>query len=598
MCVLVWSADGGGGGGGLLLGAGGGGCYTRLAADAFAFFCVGLAAPAAVDGHLWTGAFLFAVGRTLPASCAAATLVCTVGRGGAKRARAAPLPASAAPLGFAATIGFEAAAKKPNKKGCGYLRKRRQTKTLSLSHLVLLSTWIPPTVVECRRYDHAVPVDKRCYIGDLRNARGATSSGLPIQVTFRAAGPPLLSYLCINCPGLDFSILPEPRVVATDADLVLLRVPIGIKAPFDVGSWDYFVYRPRARQLDLLPNPRPMSFPDDSATALLSREDGAWYAVAAISNSIIGWDFRLHLYRSSDSASSWITMPVSLGELVRDKLVPLPRDLEGDMLYHKTAKTLAIGGERGTVAWVDLWRGILLCDVLAEERPVRFRDIPLPVPARGNWGRLLEQREPGYIRDVAVGRRRDTIKYVEMEIWPPTTELDKMTSTSPAADSYLEWARSSRSSSSIAPGGWKATTWSLPVPAGSFADWQPGCEVEAKDVTVDTCCRDNLLLLSRLKGSDATLALHKLPMAYPTMSIDDDIVYFVSSTKSRHTGKLELVIAVDVRNKTLRGVAKLDAHKKFSIMPAFCTCHTCTYPRKNTTAGEFACLPCRYNRRG
>jgi hypothetical protein len=42
-------------------------------------------------------------------------------------------------------------------------------------------------------------------------------------------------------------------------------------------------------------------------------------------------------------------------------------------------------------------------------------------------------------------------------------------------------------------------------------------------------------------------------MAYPTISINEDIVYFVSSTKSRHIGKLELVIAVDVRKKKPAG---------------------------------------------
>jgi hypothetical protein len=243
---------------------------------------------------------------------------------------------------------------------------------------------------------------------------------------------------------------------------------------------------------------------------------------------------------------------MSVDELVRDKLVPFPCD---DMLYHKTAKTLAIGGERGTVAWVDLWRGILLCDVLGEQ-PV-FQDIPLPVPARGNWDRVLEQCEPSYIRDVAISQHKDAIKYVEMEIWPPR-KLD-------TPDSYLEWVRSESSITQVIPGGWKATTWRMPIPVGSATDWQPDCEVEVKDVTMDTSHLHHCELLSRLPPT-----LHKLPMAYPTISINEDIVYFVSSTKSRHIEKLELVIAVDVRKKSLREVAKLDVHKNFIIMPAFC----------------------------
>jgi hypothetical protein len=71
-------------------------------------------------------------------------------------------------------------------------------------------------------------------------------------------------------------------------------------------------------------------------------------------------------------------------------------------------------------------------------------------------------------------------------------------------------------------------------------------------------------------------------MAYPSISMDDDIVYFVSSTKSRRIGELELVISVDVRNKSLRGVAKFDFQKKFIIMPASGTSEISRYPRQNT----------------
>jgi hypothetical protein len=439
------------------------------------------------------------------------------------------------------------------------------------------ATWVPPTILESFGYDDAAPVDMRCYIANLRNATtawGGTSSGLQIQVTFRAARPPLLSYLCVHCPGLDF-LHTEPRVVASDADLVLLRVPINLNAPLDVQSWDYFLYRSRAHQLDLLPNPHPhLPSLDDSATALLSREHGASYAVAAISSwrpvhegnsdSIIRWDFLLHLYRSFES-KGWITMPMSVEKLVRDKLVPVPCDVKGDMLYHKTTKTIAIGGERGTIAWVDLWRGILLCDVLGEQ-PV-FQDIPLPIPAKGNWGRLLEQCEPNCIRDVAISRHKDAIKYVEMEIWPPRRLKNRKSSII-----------------QVIPSGWKATTWKMALPVGSFTNWQLDCEVEIKDVTMDAINPYHCNLLSMLSGSnsDSTLTLQKVPMAYPSISMDDDIVYFVSSTKSRRIGELELVISVDVRNKSLRGVAKLDFQKKFIIMPASGTSEISRYPRQNT----------------
>jgi hypothetical protein len=53
------------------------------------------------------GTFLLGGARALPGACAAAALVCSVGRGGTKRARAMAvvLPVSVLPLGFVAWGG-------------------------------------------------------------------------------------------------------------------------------------------------------------------------------------------------------------------------------------------------------------------------------------------------------------------------------------------------------------------------------------------------------------------------------------------------------------------------------------------------------------
>ncbi|XP_037416873.1 uncharacterized protein LOC119279912 [Triticum dicoccoides] len=369
------------------------------------------------------------------------------------------------------------------------------------------ATLIPPTLLECDGYDGAVLIDLRCYIADRPNAttaRGATSTGLPIQ------------YLCLPCPGLDYNRRHEPRVVATEADLVLLRVHNNISA----------------------------------------------------------------LYRSCDS-EGWITVPMSMSV---DELVPLPVEVsEEDRPYHETAKTITMGGERGTVAWVDLWRGILVYDVLVEP-PVIVHDIPLPVPARGNWDCLLNLAEPNYIRDVSISRHKDTIKYIEMEIWSPTKVYSK------APDSYLEWVRWKRSVTKVIPGGWKAKTWSMAIsPAtdgdGSFAEWQPDCQLSVKDVTMDAgSVPGHCDLLSKLSssGSHTTPTLQKLQMAFPTISIDDDdIVYLASSTKHGIMEKMEFMIAIDVRNKTLRGVAQLDVKKRFVFFPNFYTSEICRYLSKN-----------------
>ncbi|CAL5068202.1 unnamed protein product [Urochloa decumbens] len=444
-----------------------------------------------------------------------------------------------------------------------------------------VSSWIPPTLPDCEGYDGEVLLDMKCYIADLPNATAAmaaTSTGLPLQVSFHAARPPLLSHFCVHCPGLDFP-LSAPKVVATDAGLVLLRVPVNPTNHIaTIRSCDYFLYRPRARQLFLLPNPQSDSIAD-SATALLSIGGGGGsFAVAAIGNwgpvfdrsgrTLLRWVFDLYLYRSSSSSSKsegrWTTRRMSVKDFVRDAAIPLPDSVV--RLYHQTGRAFTVGGARGTVAWVDLWRGILLIDVTTSHpRPV-LRDVPLPVPARGNWGLLGEGRNPGYIRDVAISRRRDCIKYVEMEIEP-----SRVVRTLP--DSYHEWVRGGSRRSHVIPGSWKATTWSMAAVPGrggsSWTDWKIECEVESKDVAGGGG------LLSKLSGR-ATLP--EVPVAYPTLSADDDTVYLLSSTKRRG----EMVVAVDLRNKTLRGAAKLDAQKTFCSMPTYCASDICRYLTKGT----------------
>lgn len=92
----------------------------------------------------------------------------------------------------------------------------------------------------------------------------------------------------------------------------------------------------------------------------------------------------LHLYRSGPDdgkPGSWTSQRVSVEEPQRDSVCPIP-DSAQRLMYHLTTKVITLGGAKGTVGFVDLWRGILLCDLL-EDSP-KLRDMPLPLPAKGN----------------------------------------------------------------------------------------------------------------------------------------------------------------------------------------------------------------------
>ncbi|RLN12067.1 hypothetical protein C2845_PM09G01860 [Panicum miliaceum] len=62
------------------------------------------------------------------------------------------------------------------------------------------------------------------------------------------------------------------------------------------------------------------------------------------------------------------------------------------------------------LGWVDLWRGILLCDVLSDNPKLHY--IPMPTPMPANEG-LEDDGEPTYYRDVT--SCGDLIKIVEVE---------------------------------------------------------------------------------------------------------------------------------------------------------------------------------------
>jgi hypothetical protein len=44
--------------------------------------------------------------------------------------------------------------------------------------------------------------------------------------------------------------------------------------------------------------------------------------------------------------------------------------------YHSTCKAITIGGEKGTVAWFDLWDNVILCDVLTNRPQLRSLTLP------------------------------------------------------------------------------------------------------------------------------------------------------------------------------------------------------------------------------
>lgn len=452
----------------------------------------------------------------------------------------------------------------------------------------------PPPLPQCEGHDAPswVLLDISGYIGEFPHATFATSStstGDVIEVAFSIARPPNVSHFCVHCPGLaaaDFTA--APKVISAEADLILFRLSFSPYARLSMCYYDYFLYRahPQHPSLDRLPNPDTNIFLDNEVALVRCSDDE--YVIAALRNIYykmplkengtfaVPLMFKLCLYRSSKATEGWNSKLLSVADPLRDRVCPVVETAR----YHETTKVITLGGQHGTVGWVDLWRGILVCNVL-EENPVLL-DVPLPPPARGNW--VYYHKRCSYVfRDIAVSVSKDCIKYIEMELGLPRKKA--VTAECPP-NSYLDWFWQ-KQCHEVHRDGWRATTWSMPIPIRSWKDWCPGFTVSVDEIVVEPMYSK---LLPRPPGSiseptEATL-LPLLTAAFPTMSMDDDVVYLLSTACP--TGEMKVVIAVDLRKKTLRGVGKPVGGKDFTSMRS-CTTEISKYLNLNTAAGAGSC---------
>jgi hypothetical protein len=359
----------------------------------------------------------------------------------------------------------------------------------------------------------------------------------------------------------------EPHILAMEEDLILLRIIVSSKTDIFKDA-DYYIYQatdeavgggPSLKRLPRLPRlPKlrsPYEFDSDQVgilrcgarhqrryNALCPHSDtaGDFYIVAALCrapNSVAAGEFVICLY-NSNSPTIWITHKISVDENQH-------RLQYGCHFEHYNSKVIPIGGDSGTMGFVDLWRGILFCDVLKLQRgkttpPFRYVTLPPPLlPGRANRG------DARLARDITVVQQGRTIKYVELQVhWKPYPTF---------RGQYFR-------------DGWMSRIWTRPVDADCAEDcWKPGCKQESSDIPVDS--NPHFKLLPKiLDHTGMTVKPFKgLFVCQPTLSLsdDDDLVYFMTKGKSMD-GKA-WVIAVDMKNNTLQGVDEFVAERTIGV---------------------------------
>uniref|UniRef100_K4ALN9 DUF1618 domain-containing protein n=1 Tax=Setaria italica TaxID=4555 RepID=K4ALN9_SETIT len=242
-------------------------------------------------------------------------------------------------------------------------------------------------VPAARRFSGGPPawvfLEELASFGDVRNATtatGVTSAGRAVDVTFELVDPPGVSRWFVHCPGLeeDRGFNGSPQILNAAGALVVMRMLFVARRGRVI---DYFVYRagPGWPSLDLVPGPAK--------------------------------SFKLEIFVFSSETRAWSSRVATFSwdeETTYD-----------EELMHTPTKAVAAGG--GSLAWIDLWRGVLwgkrpnpiyrLCEWLDDGQPV-LRLIQWPVPPPRDVP--LDIASPVELRDATMSN--GVIRFVELQL--------------------------------------------------------------------------------------------------------------------------------------------------------------------------------------
>ncbi|CAL4929115.1 unnamed protein product [Urochloa decumbens] len=394
-----------------------------------------------------------------------------------------------------------------------------------------------------------VLLDGLAYVAERNNATTAfakTWDGHQIQVTLFPARPPRVSHLCVFCPGLEHTVFPlEPKILATE-----LRIIVTTKRDI-LKHVDYYIYQAAddaaggGPSLKRLPRP-PSPYGFDSDVGILRcgisgqrhhaprphrGAAGDYYIVAGLCrapNSLDHGEFVLCLH-NSNSPTSWSTHNISLDEQHRRQY--------GCGFTHVNSKVIAIGG-----------------DAVTDTRPIPYRrrigGYRYPIRIRYRYVTLVKYRcnagcDAGLARDIAVVQQGRTLKYVELQVY---------------------WKACPTFRGRYVNDGWMSRTWSRPVTADCSGDcWDLGCKQESSEITVYSKPHFELPPKVLGDGGMPQESFKGLEIRQPTLSLhdDDDTVYFMTN-KNQMDDKAS-VIAVDMKNNTLQGVAEFASGRAVGI---------------------------------
>ncbi|KAM0830782.1 hypothetical protein ACQ4PT_065987 [Festuca glaucescens] len=364
-----------------------------------------------------------------------------------------------------------------------------------------------PTSSFCPQQSHPPPtdmppwvlLDTTAYFAVCQNATTTevlTSAGNMVKVSFCFADPPAMSHFCVYGPEFEHFAM-EPTVLFSAKDLVLLRFAFttGPRSTHrDPRLAEYFVYKVGRGKPSL--NPIPVTPPGTMNSlhicVLPFDDDEEEFVLAGLCMTKPSSDYELHLI--SSKTGKWSTTQLRLQTPPGVK----KEDLPGPLLD----KVIALGGG-GAVGWIDLWRGIISCNVFDKNPVLGF--IPVPIldlnPRREGSSRLVRDITccNGFIKFVELDLRVKKIAVHYYKTRKTTKDLERVDIIHDSEFLFHnDDACVNPVEHTLVHDGWKLRTWYRHT---SWDYWRRGHTVDIDDISADN--PDHSMLLPQLWDAES-----------------------------------------------------------------------------------------------
>ncbi|CAL4930539.1 unnamed protein product [Urochloa decumbens] len=380
---------------------------------------------------------------------------------------------------------------------------------------------------------------------DVRNATtatGVTSAGRPVTVSFELVHPPGVSRWSVHCPGLkkDRGFNGSPQILNAAGAFVVMRM-LFFTGRGRTRVIDYFVYRagPGKPTLHLVPGPCPKVQSPKQVGVVPARGAGGHYNVV-FPVQRLDPRFELEIFVFDSETRAWSSR---LAEFSQDEETTYDA-----VVLHTPTKAVAAGG--GSLAWIDLWRGALLCEWRRDDGQPVLRLIQWPVPPPR--GVPIDIASPVELRDATMSD--GAIRFVELRL------RSSGYGGRCACTSYF-----AREEATDDEHGWTASVWKREL--GSGYGWGIGFKADTYNVFAD----DSRSRLVRRMRDEGGIDLNKMVTAGPVLSLqDEDVVYMeAKSGTDDPRDATALMLVINAREERLEAADEIPLHRRFST---FCQC--------------------------